>query len=329
MDRQAADKAARKIYGRHLLRGTPSNSPATVSEAATMWVLENPHDAYPTGLFDEYVDEMLIDEIPADLLVKFVASMSGAGLSASTIRKGYYAARNICRMCHKKWDALMPEESALPKEVNSPRDIPAEDLAYLFDHIKERGRRILEFLLETGARPSEGRLLKWDQIDWKRQTAAFGRDEQHKTKHKGKARTLYLTPRAIEILESTPKESEYVFLSRNGRPYKTNSLRSFFRRNIAATTYRLRHTFAQNALDGEAPVDVVAKFLGHSDLRTVQVYAQTRDDRARTYAQTLVSPLQRQRDAKPSSVKPSGHAARVRPKVSRRTRGKSKSSRTA
>ena len=70
-----------------------------------------------------------------------------------------------------------------------------------------------------------------------------------------------------------------------------SGLRSILRKRGITSVYSLRHTAAQSMLDAKVPIEDVARLLGHSDLRTVGVYAQIRNDRAREVASSLASVL--------------------------------------
>lgn len=43
------------------------------------------------------------------------------------------------------------------------------------------------------------------------------------------------------------------------------------------TTHLARHTFASLSLSNHVPIESIAKMLGHSDIRTTQIYAKTQD----------------------------------------------------
>ena len=48
--------------------------------------------------------------------------------------------------------------------------------------------------------------------------------------------------------------------------------------NIKARFYNLRHTAATYMIKNSIPFEIIQKILGHSDIRTTQIYAQVYDD---------------------------------------------------
>lgn len=70
-----------------------------------------------------------------------------------------------------------------------------------------------------------------------------------------------------------------MFTSRLGTPYTPDGVTAIFRRACIGAKGRdlrfhdLRHTFATAARRGGAPLDVVARLLGHTSMQVTQRYA--------------------------------------------------------
>lgn len=207
-------------------------------------------------------------------------------LSPWTVQKFVrYAIRTARWAVDQKWITDREIRTpALPKPVKKPRDISGDTLAEVFADLAPSPRRVLKFMVETGCRPSEAVGLTWDEVDLKRGVCVL---EGHKTEHHGRTRTIYLTPEATRLLQSINNREGVVFRNRKGQPYTVGGLRSILRRRGVTGIYQLRHTFAQNALEQGVALEDVAKLLGHSNLQTVQTYAQIRDERARKVAAGL------------------------------------------
>ena len=237
--------------------------------------------------------------------------------STRAVRAKINAAWRVISWAHRQRRAggqsrlleYLPEKPGLPKGDAEPRDYPLEFLRTLFATPSEllakypkgapfralgsRSRAILLWILETGCRPGEACTLKWSDVKvW------TAEKREHKTRDSaGGRRRIPMTDVARLILEHRPRESEYVFVNRRGRPYKPGGLRSIVRRRAEAvgldvrTVYGLRHSRAQSILDQGHRLEDVAAWLGHKRITTAQVYAQVRADRLRELSESLASPL--------------------------------------
>ncbi len=96
----------------------------------------------------------------------------------------------------------------------------------------------------------------------------------------GKSKEDFILP---IIKEAHPtKEKEYYAVRYAMRQYNKDLKKLAEHLSIEVesfSSYVSRHTFATNARDREIPLDVISKMMGHSDLRTTQIYlASIRDD---------------------------------------------------
>lgn len=120
------------------------------------------------------------------------------------------------------------------------------------------------FLLNTGARPIEAIILKYDKVDFTNSTVVIGC-----YKSKGGlllTRRVPLNDLALEMIpKPVPLPSAYVFLN-EGRPFENNKqIRYHWRKvtdrlGINKPPYTLRHTFATRLARNGTPPKVIAIF---------------------------------------------------------------------
>jgi len=87
---------------------------------------------------------------------------------------------------------------------------------------------------------------------------------------------LYATVQAW--LDERPRvESDRLFLNQHGRPLTVAGIQYRLQKHcaeagISLTCHQLRHTFARRLVEGDMPVESLAKLLGHAQMETTQVY---------------------------------------------------------
>ena len=96
-------------------------------------------------------------------------------------------------------------------------------------------------------------------------------------------RKIHLNPSAISILQSLERKSDYVFVSRVQNKRITDISLTWKKiRKIAelknVRPHDLRHTFASHAVNNGFSLPIIAKMLGHKDLKTTQRYAHLHED---------------------------------------------------
>lgn len=268
----------------------PTMRAETVAEARTEWILRYASDWQRDMLEPWYAYAGIepLAGLPRDHLAGYARHLADRGDSPQTVIHRVRLAARVLRWCAERgWLPIALPTPRLPRPVRRPRDVAPAELSRVFEALPQRARNVLGFILATGCRPSEALRLQWAEVDPPNRRCVL---TGHKRAAGGKPRIIHLTDAALAILNSLPPGDGYVFLSRLGRPYTRTGLRAILRRRGLGSMYRLRHTFAQMAL-GQIPMEDVAKLLGHADLRTVQVYAQVRDERAAAAASRLDVPV--------------------------------------
>lgn len=133
--------------------------------------------------------------------------------------------------------------------------------------------------INTGMRAGELTSLTWESIDFERRVIRLMNSSDFRTKT-GRGRVIPCNARACDLLvERKLREEDYV-LTMGGRQIKKNWLSSAFRKAARRVGIReelhfhsLRHTFASWLVQDGVSLYQVARLLGHSDVKTTEVYA--------------------------------------------------------
>lgn len=137
------------------------------------------------------------------------------------------------------------------------------------DGINPTVRDMFLFGAFTGLRVSDLRSLKWSDF---RNNFEYFTIRVQKTQ---KILTLKLSAPAKEILNSIPKTSDRVFKRFSQHTMRYHLIKwtkqANFDKNI--TIHTARHSFAVNYLSSGGDIFILSKLLGHSNLKTTQIYA--------------------------------------------------------
>jgi len=174
-----------------------------------------------------------------------------------------------------------------------PKTIRYEYLKNIFslldqtdDPFQKRNKVVIELLLSTGIRVSELCSLTYENVDLdSKLIRVYGKG--------GKERIIYLTDDIVELINEYIKEYAHhtkdknIFIINNHyKPISDQSIRRIIRKYVALsdlhvriTPHMFRHTFATMLLEQDVDISYIQKILGHSSLRTTQIYAYVSQQR--------------------------------------------------
>ena len=184
-----------------------------------------------------------------------------------------YLARNPCR-----------EVKKLKAPRKLVRFLSKEEAKKLLEAGNGRMGPIIETLLYTGLRRDELTHLTWADVDLQRRVVAVqAKDGWHPKDYE--VRHIPMAPRLYELLKSLPrKENPWVFSTSNDGPHLGHILSRDFRKLLklcgikGASLHTLRHTFASHLVMNGTDVYTVQKLLGHSSIKTTEIYAHLAPD---------------------------------------------------
>ena len=148
-------------------------------------------------------------------------------------------------------------------------------------------RPLLAYLWNTGCRPSEATRLTAADVDWASGTITLRKHKARKGS-KGKARVIYLSPAALEVL--TAQRAKYptgcLFPNRRGTAWRDKGLaqavwRVSERIGHRVTAYGCRHSYCTRALSKGIPDTHVAALMGHGSTRMIHKHYAHIDQNAR------------------------------------------------
>ena len=184
-----------------------------------------------------------------------------------------YLARNPCR-----------EVKKLKSPRKQVRFLSKEEVRKLLEAGNGRMVPIVETLLYTGLRRDELTHLTWADVDLQRRIVAVqAKDGWHPKDYE--VRHIPMAPRLHELLKSLPrKDNPWVFSTSNDGPHLGHILSRDFRKLLklcgikGASLHTLRHTFASHLVMNGTDVYTVQKLLGHSSIKTTEIYAHLAPD---------------------------------------------------
>jgi len=145
--------------------------------------------------------------------------------------------------------------------------MPYEQVPDFMDRLRARNTpaaRALEFAILTAARSAEAIGARWDEIEGNTWSIPAERMKE------GRAHTVPLSPRAVEIINAMPRNSEFVFTSIDGRRTGQQIGRDAFRdtlrtMKVDATAHGFRSSFMDWAADcTNYPAEVREQALAHA-----------------------------------------------------------------
>lgn len=170
-----------------------------------------------------------------------------------------YMGQNPCTKVKKR-----PDEPFLPNPLNE------QEIEKLLACLAEYIRPCVIFGFYTGLRRQELLDLRWENIDFTKQTIFIPKTKTEKE------RTLGLTPDLIRLLETLfPQKEGLVFekITEDQLKYQlTHAARKAGLRHVRP--HDMRHSFAVNFLNRGGKLEHLQRLMGHSSIKTTQRYMQ-------------------------------------------------------
>ena len=152
---------------------------------------------------------------------------------------------------------------------------------------------VVLFAINTGLRQMELLRLTWKQVNMD-EKLLYVNNQVYMSKT-GKVRTIPLDNKAMEILNKrfNNRNTDYIFTYHDKeikQDLMTHKFKSYVKKaeiNPKLNFHSLRHTFASWLVQKGATIYDVSKLLGHSTIKSTEVYAHLRVDELRGAVERL------------------------------------------
>lgn len=232
--------------------------------------------------FLEELDKKNVHEVDSTDIQAFLTKLQGEGYTPKSLSRKLNSTRTFYR--YLKVNEFITDDPSLlvdhPKyELNPPRVLSPMEYRALRDaaSVDPRIYAIIEILLQTGIRIGELANLRVEDIN--DSTLTIRAYEGHPQ------REVPLNRRAKDALKRymdtrTKTESDYVFVTKTGRPFLVRNIRDAVERYFKKAGIEkvkindLRHTFVAHHLKQGVSLVFLSKVLGHKRLSSTERYLQ-------------------------------------------------------
>lgn len=233
----------------------------------------------------EYTPNIKVSEVNRNWVVSFISQLDGLKTSSKSLYCTLLSA--IMRAAVK--DKLIlsnpvaelaadekPKAKKTKREYLTPEELEAVAAAFpQRSEYQREGLRMFLFSCYTGLRFSDIAKIKYEEIKKDASNGKFYFDiEMQKTKEIVKG---YLSKKALALIEEPTNKKGLIFwgsayLANANKCLKIAADAAGINKNISFHT--ARHTFAVNLLAGGMDIYSVSRLLGHTDIKTTQIYLE-------------------------------------------------------
>ncbi len=241
-------------------------------------------------IFKHFSENMKVDKlayITASKLEAYKARRQEQGARPSTINREL---NTIKAMLNKAvaWGCLSRNPAQTVRKLKETkrqvRFLSPDEIKSLISAANERMRLMIMTFLYTGLRRDELINATWNDLDFKRKLLIVqSKEDWHPKDYE--VRHIPLNDKLLGLLRPLNRNnSRYIFSTKGGGRLIGNILSRDFRKLVRilgiknASIHTLRHTFASYLVMNRVDIYTVQKLLGHSSIKTTEIYAHLAPD---------------------------------------------------
>jgi site-specific recombinase XerD len=226
-----------------------------------------------------------VGKITSHHIEQYKAHTSRTGVKNKTINNRLTVLRKCLTTAYEwfEFEGTPPKFNWLKCAPPKTDYLTLEESKQLLSHANGVVREMLLTATKTGMRQGELKGLQWSSINWENQTITVRHSRCDYTKELGspKSNRVRHIPMNLEVyymLARRKKDSGYVFLDEDGRPFDNQRLKLRLANVCKKAGLRkigwhtLRHTFASHLVMGGAHIASVQALMGHANLATTMKY---------------------------------------------------------
>lgn len=249
---------------------------------------------HEASLFLIYLEEegITIESVDAPIIENYIVKRRDEGLDERTLSKTLSSLRTFFRFLiieHIVTKNAAKQVRKGKEKVHLPKTITIDEIdeimaSFSKDELGMRDYALFELIYSSGMRISEA--VSLDVSSYRREEKAVSVRGK-----RGKERLVFLSDISINALDNylsvvRPKlidkknsKEKALFLNRRGGRLTRQAAHLRFhsvvdKMGLDATIHTLRHSFASHMLQNGADIRSVQEMLGHSDIKTTQIYTQ-------------------------------------------------------
>lgn len=209
----------------------------------------------------------------------YLLSLIEKGKSDETIRSAGFAIKfylNIIKKDSAEIQKVLDNLPNVKREKKLPIILSKEEIENLIKVTTNINHRlIIQIGYSAGLRISEIINLKWQDID-------FNRNTIHLKRAKGKKdRIVMLSQKVKEELQKLNQKSQFVFITNREGKYTQRTIQKIIENaskkagiKKKITPHTLRHSFATHLLENGTDIRYIKDLLGHANISTTLIYTK-------------------------------------------------------